>query len=181
MSTDSDGGSAIWGAESVINIDSGTVSAMGTQSIAVFNSGGTVTITGGNISAAGTESIAVWSGSGNVTIYGGNFSTTPACFGIRLDGGTISILGGSFSFPNPSEGIVVDGGTLNIYGSNFNYPYGPISARGGTLTGILADGESIDISFARSNGSIVLIPEPTSAAVVAVGCVAVAATRRRMK
>jgi hypothetical protein len=51
---------------------------------------------------------------------------------------------------------------MTIVGTEFNYPYGPLSDSPGTLTGVLASGESINISFRiEGDASIVLVPEPS--------------------
>lgn len=171
-------GTAIWNGGSIVNISSGTVTASGGVAFAVWNGGGTVTISGGNISVGSATSDDVWSSGGTVTITGGEFSTVSQATGIWQSGGTISIFGGSFSFPSTSDGIDTLGGTVDIYGNDFNYSLGPISANSGTLTGVLANGMSIDVPFNRNGGSIVLVPEPASTAIFCISCLALSARRR---
>jgi hypothetical protein len=170
-------GTGIWIDESTVNIFSGTVTASGGVSYGIWNSDGTVTISGGNISVGGTTSTDVWNADGTITITGGNFSTAPQSYGIWESGGTISIFGGNFSFPTTSYGIDSLGGTIDIYGNNFDFPLGRIPVGSGTLTGFLANGTPVDVPFNQNGGSIVLIPEPASTAILCASCIALAARR----
>ena len=88
---------------------------------------------------------------------------------IRLAGGTIN--GSMFAF-DQSEIIIV--------GSSFNFPLGPLSGTSGSLTGTLLDGSALDVTFGRATtASITLVPEPSTALLLASGLVAMAVGRRR--
>lgn len=53
-------------------------------------------------------------------------------------------------------------GTISISGSGFNYPFGEITVSSGSLTGTLANDDSIDNDFyIYDNASIILVPEPS--------------------
>ena len=69
---------------------------------------------------------------------------------------------------------------MEIHGSDFNLPFGDITATSGTLTGILADGTPLNVDFGRaSTATITLVPEPSTALLLAAGLVGLA-TRRRV-
>jgi hypothetical protein len=52
---------------------------------------------------------------------------------------------------------------ITVFGSGFNYPLGEIQDASGTLTGTLADGQSINTFFHISgDASILLVPEPST-------------------
>ena len=106
-------------------------------------------------------------------------------------GGTINLSGGFVG-----ETDVVSGGVLNIFGSGFNFPLGAISDDFGTITGTLADGSALILSFSRDPGSaitlvlsstrdpdsaIMLVPEPSTGLLLASGLVAMAVGRRRIR
>ena len=85
---------------------------------------------------------------------------------------TVNILGGSL---RSLEAGSIDGihtSVITIAGTDFNYPYGPLSDSSGTLTGIVASGESIDVEFEiYSNAAIVLVPESGTAALLSLAVV----------
>ena len=62
-------------------------------------------------------------------------------------------------------------------------PYGELAELFGRLTGTLASGEPIDNIFYQGGGdytgTITLVPEPTTASLLALGLVGIAAGRRR--
>ena len=69
---------------------------------------------------------------------------------------------------------------ITIYGSGFNYPYGIIPDAYGTLTGVLSNGDPINTNFHfYTGGSIVLVPEPCTMSLLALGVVALLRKRRR--
>jgi len=108
------------------NVSGGTVEG-------IYNNGGMVNISGGAITPYGNYDIPV----------------------ICNNGGTVIISGGTFTgAPASNRDIWANGGTVYILGTDFNYGYGRISSPSGTLTGTLADGSLLDLSFAYANGGI---------------------------
>ena len=77
--------------------------------------------------------------------------------------------------------MVVSGQSeLRIDGHGFNRPYGAISDAAGDIAGFLADGQPFHVSFARIGAAkILLIPEPTAAALAVLGSIAAVVLRRR--
>ena len=76
-------------------------------------------------------------------------------------GGVIDIYGGSLN----GALVAGDGGVINVYGTGFNFPLGALQPVSGSLTGTLADGTALSVTFNqdfRGAGTIVLVPEPTS-------------------
>ena len=93
-------------------------------------------------------------------------------FAIDAVAGTINIHGGNITagsatgntFVDFYSGIEAEGGVVNIKGTGFDFPYGAISATSGILTGTLADGTPLNLSFNQVHpGEIILIPEPGAA------------------
>jgi hypothetical protein len=67
-----------------------------------------------------------------------------------------------------------------LSGTGFNLPCGDITAISGTLTGTLLDGTPINNDVGRaSTATIRLVPEPSTALLLAFGLVGIAAGRRR--
>ena len=65
---------------------------------------------------------------------------------------------------------------ITIAGNGFNYPYGEIPDSAGTLTGTLANGDPINAPFEiYSDASIVLVPEPSTFILLAMGALGLAA------
>jgi hypothetical protein len=115
-----------------------------------------VSISGGSISedllASGNNQVSISGGSigGGLNVYA--FSQA------NISGGSI---GGGLYALNSSQ--------ITIYGSGFNYPYGTLTGRG-LLTGTLASGEIINNAFyVYSNARIVLVPEPSTLSILALG------------
>lgn len=119
--------------------------------------------------------------SGSLTMLGGTvngtvISDTPTLF---IRGGTI---GGELVSADFSPNIEISGGqllgtlrvidnaTLTVVGRDFNYPIGEISDLTGTLTGTLANGDPLSISFQRSEFAslVIRVPEPTGAAMLVI-------------
>jgi hypothetical protein len=152
MST-SAGGYNGWGVyatdNSTVYILGGTVSTFNTwvRSRGVYVENSTAYISGGTISAWGSYADAIYANNnGRVDISGGSFSSQRA-----------SPWWGSSCDITASNNSVI-----NIYGTGFNYGFGPISDTSGTLTGTLADGTSINLTFLRTQGGeIVLASEPS--------------------
>jgi hypothetical protein len=101
-------------------------------------------------------SISVYA-TGTASIYGGvlngDLNAAP--------GGTIDLLDGSVT------GSLLTGGngTIVIHGSDFNMPLGSVQPLMGSLTGKLADGTPLSVTFnrnVRGNGNILLVPEPST-------------------
>ena len=151
----------------------------------------TVNVHGGYVSDADTG------GSGTLNIYGGEVggpNATDTCvvniFGGDIDGvratqsGTVNIHGGNIvSEVRAGSGFGDHDGVITVFGAGFNYPYGPIPDSSGTLTGNLADGSPIDVSFEiYDDASIVLaVPEPASVVLLTAGAGGLLAFARRRK
>ena len=95
----------------------------------------------------------------------------------RASGGSvINISGGTFD----GNLLAFDNASLIIKGFGFNFPIGDLVATQGTLTGFLNDGTPVDNFFARvSTATITLVPEPSTALLLASGLLAMAVGRRR--
>jgi hypothetical protein len=153
-----------------LNVYSGSIlGGQGTWADAISMSGGTLNLYGG-------------------TVKGGSGALTGSGITVN-DGSTVNIYGGSIEAgsvhaPGSADGLTINAGihpsTVNIYGSGFNYPLGPLVPNGGTLTGTLADGTPLNLTFSQYSGAIVLVPEPEP--VLLLGCAAaLSCLRRRMK
>ena len=122
---------------------------------------GTVTVTGGLIRGG----IGL-NGLGNLTITGGEVRGQVAL----NQHNTGRILGGLFTQGSLTQ--LFSEGELTIFGTDFNFPLGDLVPLAGTLTGILSNGDPLNVSFGRSvAGRITLvellpIPEPSTAALV---------------
>jgi hypothetical protein len=134
--------------------------------------------------------------SSNIAMSGGNMTDmrTYGSATATLSGGQAQMLQS-----RDSSNITVSGGwteylwafdssTLTIVGYNFAVdgspvPYGDLTALTGTLTGTLDSGESIESFFEQGGGSytgiIELVPEPSTALLLALGLGGIAAGRRR--
>ncbi|TWT77635.1 hypothetical protein Pla123a_14310 [Posidoniimonas polymericola] len=111
----------------------------------------------------GTQ-VAVY-GAAVATISGGSMNEL-----IAAPGGVIALSGGVVNERMRAGG----GGTINVIGRGFNYPAGPLPVTSGTLTGFLADGSFLSTPFIsdfRGVGMInlVVVPEPTSMLLLALG------------
>jgi hypothetical protein len=127
---------------------------------------GTINILGGTVwgylGSYGSGKIDIWGGSVRKDIY------VHSNRGVSIHGG---ILNGSLCV-NGSDASV------KIYGQNFNYAFGEITDKTGTISGTLANGDNIQVSFIRgegsySAGSIILIPEPATLLLLGLGAVMV--------
>lgn len=88
-------------------------------------------------------------------------------------------LGDTSSPPRPPSILAFKTSEITVWGSGFNDPLGDIAAISGTPTGTLADGMALNIDFGRaSRATITLVPEPTTALLLAFGLVGLAAGRR---
>jgi hypothetical protein len=163
-----------------------------------------VTISGGNIYGNDGGSVNDYSegilaaSSSTVNIEGGNIyaafnSASSTDFSMAIDASqnsTVNLSGGNI-FVNGSgqstnnTGILAfDNAVVKIYGSGFNFALGAISAGKGTLTGTLANGSTLDVTFSQENpGQIILIavPEPSTWAMLAGGLVLLACRCKRTR
>jgi hypothetical protein len=132
-----------------ITIQSGNVGGDVWQ---LYGGTGEIVVTGGTVSGnvaalagpldvyAGCDIKKQVRGGGATTVHGGKIEG-----GIYTTAGTMNVYGGKSSAT--SMGIEAMGGTTNIYGSGFDYPSGQMTAASGTLTGKLANGDSINTTF----------------------------------
>lgn len=135
---------------------------------------GTVTVTGGLI----RESIGL-NGFGTLTITGGEVRRQ-----VQLNQyNTGRIFGGLFTQGDVGVQLFSEG-ELTIFGTDFNFPLGDLVPLAGTLTGILSNGDPLNVNFGRSSvGRITLvellpIPEPSTGALIGLALVVVASGRR---
>jgi hypothetical protein len=143
----------------------------GTIDSLYLSSDSPASITGGVISSleiAGSAPVSITGGT--IGLLAGYYAT------VTLEGGTVS------------EMHVLDDSTLLIEGSGFAVdgipvPHGDLAALTGTLTGTLASGDTIHSAFTRecffSPGTITLIPEPSTALLLACGLAGFAAAGRQ--
>ncbi len=104
-------------------------------------------------------------------IYGGQFDGNLRAAGFS----EVHIFGGQFHRDIMGrEFRAFDSSVITIRGSEFNYDYGEIPDSSGTLTGILTNGDLIDVQFdVYEDASIVLVvPEPATLALLCMGALA---------
>jgi len=108
--------------------------------------------------------------SSRVNISGGSFwPAASESATITITGGTIGGLSAGNDWGGPHDCVIT------VAGSGFNYPYGPIPDAAGTLTGMLANGDSISAGFGiYRNASIVLVPEPSTFVLLSIGAATLA-------
>jgi hypothetical protein len=76
--------------------------------------------------------------------------------------------------------ILLDNADITIIGFGFNPPLGSVSEIQGQLTGFPSDGTPLNANFGlASSATITLIPEPSTALLMGLGLVGIAAARRR--
>ena len=96
------------------------------------------------------------------------------------DNSRVSISGGLFESLRAGRSSGDHTSLITIAGSGFNYPFGEIPDSAGTLTGMLANGDPIDAPFSiYDNASIVLVPEPATLSLLALGGLALLSRRRK--
>jgi hypothetical protein len=79
--------------------------------------------------------------------------------------GEVFIQGGVFEGPMRAT----DDSRIFVYGSSFNYPLGEIPDLSGTVTGILATGDLLDVPFERDLDATITLPEPGALLMLASG------------
>ena len=153
-----------------------------------------ITVSGGSIFRLHTFTDS------QVTISGGTIEDTIYTYTnsqLAISGGSmLGLLTYTDSQVDISGGLidgnisVFDHGLITIYGREFNLPAGLIDATSGTLTGILASGELIDVGFYRGYSSsvydydlgtieLVVIPAPSAILLSSIGVGLVTWLRRR--
>jgi hypothetical protein len=110
-------------------------------------------------------------GQASVEMQGGSLSGT-----IRMQGsGRVLLQGGSVSGALELR----DDARVWIVGLMSNRSPGLVSLLAGTITGTLADGSPVNLTYLREPNATIAIPEPESAMALAVASLAVAALARR--
>ena len=146
-----------------------------------YNAHPTITINGGSFSGSGTGEV-IYNGIGTVNIMGGAFAASTGDYQFT-NKDTAFIRGGNLN-------SICNEGSISIYGRFAQYgalPSLPSALGGyyGSITGVLADGTSIQMSYLNM-GTIYLleapvVPEPSSILALAggVGCLIPLVRRRR--
>jgi hypothetical protein len=193
---------------SIVNVRGGTIGGYDDETLTAYDTS-TVNVYGGslggevNVINNGVVNIyggyvfdADAAGSGTLNIYGGEVGgpnatdgSTVNIFDGQIDGiratdsGTVSIHGGTIvSDMRSGVGRGYHDSVITVFGTDFNYPYGPIPESSGVLTGVPANGGSIDVTFEiYSDASIVLVPEPCTVVLLAMGVLGLAARTRRRR
>ena len=182
----------IYASHGEINIYSGSVTGGTLPSIdagwahGITATNSTINIFGGSVTGGIGQypegyAEGISSGYSTINVFGGNIA------GIGVSSGTLNINGGSIddditildSIVNIYGGDinnsihVYDRSSVNIYGSGFNYALGLINDASGVLTGTLADGTLLNLPFNQdSRSQIVIIPEPATLILFAIGGIA---------
>ena len=136
----------------------------------IMMSGGNV---GGNLFASDFSTITMSGGNVGHDLVSRYFST------VTMSGGTL----GDFLMAYESSTIILKGSDFMVDG--VPVPYGDLAALTGTLTGTLEFGDSLNNMFFQGgyagsvNGTIRLVPEPSTSLLLAFGLMALAAGRRR--
>lgn len=152
----------------------------GGQALNISN--GTLDISGGDFIGQNTTTLNLFQVSG--TISGGSFTTLAQTQILALGSfdtpATLDITGGDWELGSLIS--VGEGTTLNLFGTGFQTELTDIGngLLRDVLTGTLDDGSPIEFVLnPNSTGTINLIPEPTSLALLGMGGVAVLTRRRR--
>ena len=178
------GGRGAFGIEvegGTVNINGGNVSVGnvlgGSGANAILTDHGTVNIYGGNIkggnSSGGSGANGIKTTGGTVNIYSGNISGGnasssgggSAANAIIDNGGNINIYGGIISSGTAdggsgAVGILANGGQVCIFRTGFSSGFGPLSNWSGTLTGTLANGTPLNLTYSQGAiGDIVLFAD----------------------
>ena len=188
-----DGAAIGWigaGQNATIQVDGGTV-YMGMQS----SGSATITVNGGTVGELRATQQSLIELNGGTITYTGEIGSS----GIITAGdySTINIRGGIFGALIIDRLTADHGGTIYLYGTDFsvgsqqlNYgdslrDYGVISGSNltGTLNGTLADDSSFSVPFSFlgnvQSGDIIVVPEPATLALLALGLPLIRASLKR--
>ena len=133
----------------------------------VARDGAQFTMSGGSIgtvaSLGGTTVSQISSGTIGQLVIPNAFAV------VTISGGTL--IGGMSTRDNSVTTILggdvgpdleaINFSTVTIFGSSFNLPLGPIAQTSGNLTGVLADGASIAVSFTRATTATIILAAAT--------------------
>lgn len=162
------GGNGVYAGNTAVSISDGTISG-GNVSVSGFGgngvnvSSGTFAISGGTITGGGSPNVggnALYFYTTAGTLSGGTFSTSANGYGLYARDSSVALTGGLFDI----GGIwnVIGSTVIDVYGTDLVLTGGPTS---GTLSGILQNGDAIDIAYIGDGNGQILLHDPIPVAV----------------